>query len=89
MHSTGYNRICDSTFVTRFHSRALVSLGEEADRKEEVLKVFGDSETCFRHFNIHNLPFDCKFPLSEEPSCLFIQTLTLCDSEVVHFLLNC
>ena len=57
-----------------------VTLGAEAERKDEILRVF--SSGCFKHFSMNSLPFDCKFPIAEEPSSLFIQTLKFCDSEV-------
>ena len=66
--------------ATHFYSRCEVTLGAEAERKDEILQVF--SSGCFKHFSVNSLPFDCKFPIAEEPSSLFIQTLKFCDSEV-------
>ena len=64
---------------TRFYSRAFISIGEKA---KERLRLFVNSDSSFRHFLLHSLPFDCKFPLAAEPSCLFIRTLKFYDSEV-------
>ena len=67
---------------TKFYSRALINIGEAAEGREERLRIFVNSETCFRHFLLYSLPSDCKFPLAEEPSCIFIRTLKLYDAEV-------
>ena len=67
---------------TKFYSRALINIGEAAEGREERLSVFANSDTCFRHFLLYSLPSDCKFPLAEEPTCIFIRTLKLYDAEV-------
>ena len=69
----------EAVAYTRFFSRAFISIREEA---EERLRMFVNSETCFRHFLLYSLQFDCKFPFTAEPSSLFIRTLKLYDSEV-------
>ena len=67
---------------TKFYSRALINIGETVEGREERLRIFVNTETCFRHFLLYSFPSDCKFLLAEEPSCIFIRTLKFYDAEV-------
>ena len=69
---------------THYHQRCLISIGDEADRKDEILGRYGNTlDRYYEHFHLQNFPFDSKFPiLMMESVCLNIQTLIFKECEV-------